>query len=80
MAKKPSKPTKPEASVAEQLHDALGLELLKRVRTGRATAADLSVARQFLRDNGVEARKPGEHEVLQGLADTLPFEAAGNDQ
>ena len=39
----------------ETLHHGIGEELLRRIQTGEATSADLSVARQFLKDNGIDA-------------------------
>ena len=38
----------------ESLHTALVQELLDRIRTGNAKPSDLNVARQFLKDNGIE--------------------------
>jgi len=37
----------------EQLHLVLAQELLDKVKSGEAKAGDLNVARQFLKDNGV---------------------------
>lgn len=38
-----------------QLALALPAALLKRIKDGEATAADLNVARQYLKDNGVQS-------------------------
>ena len=38
----------------ESLHTVLIQELLNRIRTGDATHSDLNVARQMLKDNGIE--------------------------
>jgi hypothetical protein len=55
----------------EDLHIEVAKDLLNRVRTGEATAAELSVAVKFLKDNQIEGiRKPGS--PLDQLADTLP--------
>lgn len=55
-----------------ELHKRLAEELLLKIQTGEATAAELSVARAFLKDNGIdstlESSKP-----LSDLAKTLPF-------
>jgi hypothetical protein len=60
----------------EDIHDALAATLLQRVRNGEATAADLNVARQFLKDNGVEVTNPAVLKPLGvALTDVLPFEA-----
>ena len=39
----------------EKLFDATIAELLKKIADGTATPADLNVARQMLRDNGITA-------------------------
>lgn len=44
----------------EQIHDELATQLLKRIKSGEATAADFQAARQLLRDNNISAiAKPG---------------------
>jgi hypothetical protein len=64
----------------EALHGAMAKALLDRIRDGSATAADLGVARQLLKDNGIDAiAKPGS--PLAGIRDSLPFpDAAGVEQ
>jgi hypothetical protein len=57
----------------EELHKNLALELLERIKNGEAKPADLSVARQFLKDNGVDAYAAPDS-PLQQLVDSLPFE------
>lgn len=62
----------------DDLHDLLGLtvEVLKlKLKDGSATAADLNVARQLLKDNGV-GLTPVKTDVLGELRDALPFQAA----
>ena len=39
----------------EQLHEVLAQELHTRIQAGEAAPALLNVARQFLRDNGIES-------------------------
>ena len=58
-----------------QLQTALADELLKRVMNGEATAAELNVARQLLRDNNVQAL-PEANPGLDGLRLVLPFPEA----
>lgn len=53
------------------LHEALANELLGRVQSGEATAADLSNAIKFLKDNGIEAR-PDKNATIQSLASQFP--------
>jgi hypothetical protein len=59
--------------VMEELHEELANEFLRRVKMGDATPADLNGARQFLRDNGIDAVAM-RGSPLQKLAMVLPFE------
>jgi hypothetical protein len=55
----------------ELLHDAVAKELTERVKNGDATAADISNAIKFLKDNGIEAvlgKNPG----VTSLASQFP--------
>ena len=55
----------------EQLHEVLTQELLTRIQAGEAAPALLNVARQFLRDNGIESLAlPGS--PLNDLLSQLP--------
>jgi hypothetical protein len=56
-----------------KLQDVLIDELLRRVSTGEATAADLGAARQLLKDNGVQAIAV-DNSPLADLINTLPFD------
>jgi len=56
----------------KELHEVLAEELLKRVKDPEAKASDLNVARQFLKDNGIEAI-PTDNSPLKSLVDELPF-------
>lgn len=80
MAKKTSKKTKKpsKADVLENIHTALADTLLTRVRSGAATAADLNVARAFLKDNGVEGNLDN-NQPLRELAAELPFAPTGTE-
>jgi len=58
--------------VLKKLHGSLADQLLAKVKSGEATASEHNVARQFLKDNGIEAiAKPTNG--LGELADILPF-------
>lgn len=57
----------------EDLHVAVAEELLARVRTGEATAAELTVAARFLKDNGIDADMK-QDSPLVNLAKVLPFQ------
>ena len=65
--------TKKVDKVLHELHIELAQTLLDRVRSGEAKASDLNVARQFLKDNGIEGL-PVENTPLKDLVDELPFE------
>ena len=56
----------------EQLHLVLAQELLDKVKSGEAKAGDLNVARQFLKDNGVECI-PVEKNPMEELMLNLPY-------
>jgi hypothetical protein len=67
-----TKNSKATREALEDLHGQLAKDLTRRIKTGEATAADLSVARQFLKDNNIDSiAKPGN--PLGALADSLPF-------
>ena len=56
------------------LHAGLTLLLLEKIQSGEASSGDLSVARHFLRYNGIDANV-NQSEPLLNLAKVLPFEA-----
>tara|TARA_Y100000310_G_scaffold246804_1_gene252195 strand:+ start:1442 stop:1666 length:225 start_codon:yes stop_codon:yes gene_type:complete len=56
----------------EDLHNETAQLLLERIKSGEATAADLSVARQFLKDNGIDSVFFKESPI-SNLAAVLPF-------
>jgi len=62
--------------VLKQIHNALCSDLLTKIQSGEATSADLSVARQFLRDNGIDC-SAGEGTPVHNLALSLPFDDNG---
>ena len=53
------------------LHSALTETLLDKVTSGDAKAGDLNVARQFLKDNGIECI-PTENNKMDDLMKNLP--------
>ena len=57
----------------KELHAVLAEKLLKLVKDPDATASELNVARQFLRDNNIDC-VPAEGSPLQKLVDELPFD------
>lgn len=59
----------------ERLLDVLATDLLDRIEKGEATAADLNVARQMLKDNGINAIAKDDNPIGK-LAQSLPFQSA----
>lgn len=59
--------------ILDKLHTELAEQLLEKVRSGDAKASDLNVARQFLKDNGIEGL-PANNTPLKDLVDELPFD------
>jgi hypothetical protein len=55
----------------DELHAAIAHSLIDKIRSGEATASDLNVARQFVKDNGIDA-VPGKENPASQLADELP--------
>jgi len=53
------------------LHSAIAAELLQRVQTGEASAAELSTAIRFLKDNNIEAIA-ADNDGLTALMKALP--------
>ena len=56
----------------KQLHNELAKVLLDRVKNPDAKSADLNVARQFLKDNNIDA-VPVKDSPLEQLMKELPF-------
>jgi len=63
----------------KSIHNALCNDLLHKIESGEASSADLSVARQFLKDNGIDCAL-GEGTPLHNLAISLPFDADGKQR
>jgi hypothetical protein len=59
--------------ILEAIHSALAQELLQKIQSGDATPSDLNVARQFLRDNGIDCA-PTASEPMLNLAKIMPFD------
>ena len=55
------------------MHKSLAQELLARIKSGEATAAELAAAIKFLKDNGIDAEAQ-RSEPLMNLAAVLPFD------
>ena len=53
------------------IHYELAKELLDKIKSGDAKAGDLNVARQFLKDNGIECI-PVDNNPMEDLMNNLP--------
>ena len=56
-----------------ELHSLLAEKLLEKVKDPECKSADLNVARQFLKDNNIDAI-PVDNSPLNNLMKELPFE------
>lgn len=69
-----------EKQLMDTLHEAVTKDLLMRVKSGEATASELSVAVKFLKDNGASLDVITSESPMASLLENLPFEAAENIQ
>ena len=65
-----------EKQLIDSLHEAVTQQLLLRVRSGEATASELSVAVKFLKDNGASLDAIMAESPMANLLNDLPFDAA----
>jgi hypothetical protein len=63
--------TKNFEAIMADLHEELAKQLLGSVKAGEATASILNVARQFLKDNGIDGI-PTQGNPLDNLIHALP--------
>ena len=61
------------AQMLGKLHKEVAEDLLSKIQSGQATAADLNVAVRFLKDNGIDSNMTIES-PLANLAASLPFQ------
>ena len=62
----------------DDLHTQVAVELLARIKSGEATAAELSVACKFLKDNGAVNDVITADSPMAGLLSALPFEESAH--
>lgn len=62
-----------DKKILEAMHTALAENLLARIQSGDATATDLNVARQFLKDNGIDCA-PSASQPMLNLAQIMPYD------
>lgn len=65
-----------EKELMDSLHTEVTKDLLIRVRSGEASASELSVAVKFLKDNGASLDVITAESPMAGLLESLPFDTA----
>lgn len=63
-----------DTKILDELHDSVAKELLQKVKSGEATASELSVAVKFLKDNGAVNEVITTESPMANLLESLPFE------
>lgn len=69
-----------QKELMDSLHKEVTQELLLRVRSGEATASELSVAVKFLKDNGASLDVIMTDSPMANLLEGLPFDMGDNLQ
>jgi hypothetical protein len=60
--------------ILDELHESVAKDLLAKVKSGEATASELSVATKFLKDNGAVNEVITTESPMANLLEALPFE------
>ena len=63
-----------DRKVLEELHEGVAKDLLAKVKSGEASASELSVATKFLKDNGACLEVITTESPMANLLEALPFE------
>ena len=71
---------KTEKKLIDNLHKEVTQQLLLRVRSGEATASELSVAVKFLKDNGASLDVIMDQSPMASLLKDLPFDVGDKIQ
>jgi len=61
-------------NILDDLHDSVATDLLNRIKSGEASASELSVAVKFLKDNGATHDIINAQSPLGNLLENLPFD------
>tara|TARA_A100001388_G_scaffold246330_1_gene205266 strand:+ start:802 stop:1011 length:210 start_codon:yes stop_codon:yes gene_type:complete len=61
-------------NILDQLHDSVATDLLNRIKSGEASASELSVAVKFLKDNGATQDVIHANTPVGNLLENLPFD------
>lgn len=67
-----------DKELLEAIHEAIAKKLLLKIESGEATAAEMQVARGFLRDNYISAI-PTPNNAVGELVSSLPFKTSEED-
>ena len=60
--------------ILDDLHDSVAQDLLNRIKSGEASASELSVAVKFLKDNNATLDVITAESPMANLLDALPFD------
>ena len=60
-------------NLGAELHLELFKKILAKIKSGEATAADYNVARQLLKDNGIDSSVKANPNMLPLAEEVLPF-------
>ena len=63
-----------DKKILDELHEGVAKDLLMKVKSGEATASELSVATKFLKDNGAVHEVVTSESPMANLLEALPFE------
>ncbi len=63
-----------DTKILDELHVSVAKDLLQKVKSGEATASELSVATKFLKDNGADHEVVTSESPMANLLEALPFE------
>lgn len=63
-----------DRKILDALHAGVAQDLLAKVKSGEATASELSVATKFLKDNGACYDVITTESPMAGLLEALPFD------
>ena len=61
-------------NILDDLHDSVATDLLNRIKSGEASASELSVAVKFLKDNNATLDVITAESPMANLLDSLPFD------
>ena len=61
-------------NILDDLHNSVATDLLNRIKSGEASASELSVAVKFLKDNNATLDVITAESPMANLLDALPFD------